>query len=450
MGRGAAWSAVERKHVVAAYLGSSLNSTVGVHQKGAAFWALVGEEFEKRRAPDAAPRSAKSVAATIKMISADCQKFRRAHRLVFASEPTGGVGEAEVMSMAIAIHTGAASKMEYKHKDMPHATAGTGMAEEAPVTWTADGISEGSGGTASDDPSGSEGGGSGAAAPTAVASRRAASWEARRGHGEALLRRTPARWRVSRAPSRSRRTRASSGRNGFVSGLRRRQRGCPCYQARIFPAVEADCSPAGARSRRREQNHAAAALCAPRRRQSFVDFSYRGRRRQCWCSARVMRKRCAARNRHRLSMRLRCVAREVISSSRAATREAQCAGVGAAPVCCSVSLVSKAMSAALGHAVKGLPAATPAYPSRRASTTMLCNIMHVLQMLTALSRSCKRKRHRAFSSGVAGEGWVFTNTAHAGYRFAGIQNVNVSNGPRTAEVRVPYPQVAISDALEDD
>lgn len=141
MGLGAAWSAVERKSLAA-----SLNPTVGAHQKGTGFWALVGEEFDKRR--DGPTRTARSVVATFKVISADYQKFRRALRLVVASEPTGSVGEAEIKSMAIAIHIGATMRMDYSHRSMPHSRWANHLAYEmlkVQPKWTSTGDEDNSG-----------------------------------------------------------------------------------------------------------------------------------------------------------------------------------------------------------------------------------------------------------------------------------------------------------------
>jgi hypothetical protein len=53
---------------------------------------------------------------------ADCSNFHTAYRQVRESKPTGGCSEANIISMAISIHTGKATKLDYAHRDIPHKT----------------------------------------------------------------------------------------------------------------------------------------------------------------------------------------------------------------------------------------------------------------------------------------------------------------------------------------
>jgi hypothetical protein len=55
-----------------------------------------------------------------KIISADCQNFGKALRVVHASRSTG-VSEDGMLSMSIAVHLGKSPRMDYRFKDVPHA-----------------------------------------------------------------------------------------------------------------------------------------------------------------------------------------------------------------------------------------------------------------------------------------------------------------------------------------
>jgi hypothetical protein len=126
MGRGRSWSAQALADVAAAYVEISTNPVTGVEQKGAVFHKAVYAAFVRRDPDSSAPdggyaaRTQTAVIEKFKVLSADCQKFGKALRLVRASKPTG-VSEDGVISMAIAVHLGTSPKLDYCYKDLPHA-----------------------------------------------------------------------------------------------------------------------------------------------------------------------------------------------------------------------------------------------------------------------------------------------------------------------------------------
>lgn len=116
----------ELKDVAEAMLSASEDPIAGIDQKEEVFMTKLWQEFINR---DPAPMSAKTyrdrrikaVFEKSKAISKDIMVFHKAQMFVLACQPTGGLSDDEIFSLAVARHTGAmASRLDYTHKDTPH------------------------------------------------------------------------------------------------------------------------------------------------------------------------------------------------------------------------------------------------------------------------------------------------------------------------------------------
>lgn len=123
MGRGKSWDIDENEVLARAWIAASEDPVVGADQKAKRFSEAMHRRFiEKGPQPPAVPdgkygnRPVMSCKAHFSDLSADVQKFAVALRKVHASNPTG-VNEDNVLSMAVAIHLGKTTMMEYKYKD---------------------------------------------------------------------------------------------------------------------------------------------------------------------------------------------------------------------------------------------------------------------------------------------------------------------------------------------
>lgn len=124
MGRGCGWSAEELQHLAQAWVFASEDPVTGIDQTAARFRATLFDRF-KALAPVGASdktyggRTAKSARAKFDEISADVQKFRDSLRKVTVCQPSG-VNSSNILSMAIAIHMGRRTAMDYNARDYPH------------------------------------------------------------------------------------------------------------------------------------------------------------------------------------------------------------------------------------------------------------------------------------------------------------------------------------------
>lgn len=105
MGRGTGWTVAERKILARAYLSTTLNSTVGLHQKGSVLWqqslrGRMGRAW-RREKRSRSPLHLKRCLRTVKGFAKLCAVYwLRADRR-----------RAEKLSMAIGIHLGKATIM---------------------------------------------------------------------------------------------------------------------------------------------------------------------------------------------------------------------------------------------------------------------------------------------------------------------------------------------------
>lgn len=124
MGRGKNWSAEENEHLARAWLAASEDPVVGADQTRKVFKESVRRRFLQMSPTDSnakegryGSRSVASIDQHFSELSADVQKFRAALGKIKASGPTG-VSDQEKHAMAIAIHCGKTSVMEYNYKDI--------------------------------------------------------------------------------------------------------------------------------------------------------------------------------------------------------------------------------------------------------------------------------------------------------------------------------------------
>ena len=126
MGRGAQWASPELKHVAEAMLSASEDPIAGIDQKAETFMTKLWQEFvSKDPAPISAKkyqdRKIKAVFDKSKAMWRNVMVFHKAQMFVLACQPTGGLNDDEMFSLAVARHTGAmASGLDYAFKDTPH------------------------------------------------------------------------------------------------------------------------------------------------------------------------------------------------------------------------------------------------------------------------------------------------------------------------------------------
>ncbi len=127
MGRGGQWTSVHSKHVAEAMLAASEDPIAGIDRKADAFKQKLWEEFVSK---DPTPTSAKkyrdrtlsAVFLQSKAISKDIMVFQKSVSFVRACKPTGNLTDDELMSLAVARHTGTmqGAGLDYSCKDTPH------------------------------------------------------------------------------------------------------------------------------------------------------------------------------------------------------------------------------------------------------------------------------------------------------------------------------------------
>ena len=122
MGRGKVWDGDENKSLAKAWIAASEDPIVGTDQNRKLFIDTVRRRFIEM-SPVASQvkdgtysaRSSVSIKHHFSDLSCDVQKFRASIGRVRASNPTG-VGEDDVVSMAVAIHIGKTNVMDYDYK----------------------------------------------------------------------------------------------------------------------------------------------------------------------------------------------------------------------------------------------------------------------------------------------------------------------------------------------
>jgi hypothetical protein len=127
MGRGGQWTSLHSKHVAEAMLAATEDPIAGIDQKADAFKQKLWEEFVSK---DPSPASAKkyrdrtlsAVFLQSKAISKDIMVFQKSVLFVKACKPTGNLTDEDLMSLAVARHTGImqGAGLDYSFKDTPH------------------------------------------------------------------------------------------------------------------------------------------------------------------------------------------------------------------------------------------------------------------------------------------------------------------------------------------
>lgn len=122
MGRGKSWDSKENEVLARAWISASEDPIAGTDQTAKRFVQTVRRRFIEK-GPDPSDvtegrygyRSAISIRQHFSDLSADVQKFSLSLSKVQACNPTG-VGDDGIISMAVAIHTGQTTTMDYAYK----------------------------------------------------------------------------------------------------------------------------------------------------------------------------------------------------------------------------------------------------------------------------------------------------------------------------------------------
>lgn len=123
MGRGKSWDLEENAVLAGAWISASEDPVVGADQKAKMFFETMHRRFIEKGPPTASVvdgkygfRTVESCRKHVAELSADVQKFGIALRKIRACNPTG-VQDADIISMAVAVHMGKATTMDYETKD---------------------------------------------------------------------------------------------------------------------------------------------------------------------------------------------------------------------------------------------------------------------------------------------------------------------------------------------
>jgi hypothetical protein len=106
MGRGKAWSVVEREKLAMAWVAESTDPRMGTNQDSKTFWATVLRRFQAFDLGGKlgyVQRPERSLRTTFQEISADCQKFVSTFRITKAALVTGGLSVDELVAVSVAM-----------------------------------------------------------------------------------------------------------------------------------------------------------------------------------------------------------------------------------------------------------------------------------------------------------------------------------------------------------
>jgi hypothetical protein len=127
MGRNKSWTADEKEVLARAWIAASeVRSEIdGAGKENEMFWDLVLDEIRKRMPQDAhqiVGRYSMRAISAIKShwsdkVKNNASKFNTALMIIYRSNPTGSSRQ-QMINMAVAIHLGKTSKMEYQYRDI--------------------------------------------------------------------------------------------------------------------------------------------------------------------------------------------------------------------------------------------------------------------------------------------------------------------------------------------
>ena len=125
MGRAKAWTKGEHLVLAKAWIHATElgSATVGADQSSDTFWAKVKHELQVRAPPGPEAygryhhRGHNAISGHFRdKVAHDVCKFNKALRMVYSCNPTGVI-QCQMVNMAVAIHLGKTSRMEYQFKD---------------------------------------------------------------------------------------------------------------------------------------------------------------------------------------------------------------------------------------------------------------------------------------------------------------------------------------------